>query len=186
MNIFVLSQQPALAARMQCDRHVVKMILESAQMLSTAHRVIDNVETLPNFYTNEPVELYKKTHENHPCSVWLRESSANYAWLYSHFIWLGQEYTLRYGKVHKTIEKLAPALTWQPKFIRKTYRTAFAQAMPEQYRDADAVTAYRNYYIAEKSKIAKWNKGRLPPHWWPENNDDQSENKTLLLSNSEV
>ena len=89
MNIFYLARDPEIAAQMMCDKHVVKMILESAQMLSTAHRVLDGDE-----YANSH-GLYKMAHKNHPSTIWVRSSVKNYMWLYDHMIALMNEYTHR-------------------------------------------------------------------------------------------
>ncbi len=110
MNIFYTDSDPKIAAQNMVDRHVVKMILESAQLLSTAHRLIDS--------ESEDI-LYKSTHINHPSSIWTRENSANYDWLYEHFIALGEEYTHRYSRKHLTIEKLGEILKTTPKNINK-------------------------------------------------------------------
>ena len=79
MNIFYLDEDPVLAAQMHCDKHVVKMILESAQLLSTAHLLIDGDELA------DERGLYKATHKNHPSSKWVRDSSENYEWLWNLF-----------------------------------------------------------------------------------------------------
>jgi len=139
MNIFVLDQDPLKAARDQCNKHVVKMLLESAQLLVTA---------FPPGTTR-----YKHTHVNHPCGKWVRASLSNYEWLLRHACELCNEYTRRYGKVHKT-EHIIASLE-QPD-LPDLGLTPFAQAMPEQYRDADPVKAYRAYYIGEKARFAKW------------------------------
>jgi hypothetical protein len=93
MNIFYLDRDPIEAARLQCDRHVVKMILETAQLLSTAHNELDGGQI-----------AYKSTHKNHPSAVWARASAENYYWLQRHLGALGHEYFRRYGRVHKTIQ----------------------------------------------------------------------------------
>ena len=108
MNIFYLDRHPIKAAQMMCDKHVVKMILESAQMLSTAHRVLDGDE-----YADE-VGLYKMAHKNHPSTIWVRSSLENYTWLYDHMVALMVEYTYRYGKHHAT-ERLLQPLFKSPK-----------------------------------------------------------------------
>ena len=102
MNIFYLDRDPVIAAQMMCDKHVVKMILESAQMLSTAHRVLDGDE-----YADRK-GLYKLAHKNHPSTIWVRSSLENYTWLYDHMVALMAEYTYRYGKHHATERLLAP------------------------------------------------------------------------------
>ena len=103
MNIFYLDRSPSIAAEMACDKHVVKMILESAQLLSTAHRVIDGDE-----YADK-VGLYKMAHKNHPSTIWTRTSTENYMWLNRYFGALCREYTYRYGKHHAS-ERLAGPL----------------------------------------------------------------------------
>ena len=157
MNIFILDRCPKTAARYQCDKHVVKMILESAQMLSSVFCKMKAA--------NSPI--YKRTHYNHPCTVWSRESIKNFEWLLKHAFSLSNEYTLRYGKTHKSLY----VINW----ISNNYKrislprkslTPFAQAMPDKYKGACPVQAYRSYYMGEKAKFARWTKGRLPPHWW--------------------
>lgn len=169
INIFILDEDPAKAAQYHCDKHVVKMILEVGQMLCTAHRELDGVDTLDSFETGEPyhiVELYKSTHKNHPCAKWIRESVGNYHWAFIHFRNLGMEYQKRYGRNHKTHEKYWWHLGMYPNNIPGGTRTPFAQAMPDEYKDPDAVKAYRAYYIGAKSDIAKWNHSETP-EWWP-------------------
>ena len=180
MNIFILSEDPKTAAQMMCDRHIPKMVVESAQMLSTVHRMIDGIEEkrqsksgkrmvkywkLPDY--REDV-FYKAVHMSHPCTVWTRVSSANYQWHYEHFVALGEEFEYRYQKTHMTISKLKDELSVLPKNIKDAPLTPFAQAMnhyPKCKVEGDAVQAYRNYYHAAKP-FAKWEKGRIAPDWW--------------------
>ena len=159
MNIFYFYDCPVLSAQAQPDKMLVKMPLETAQMLCTAHRELDGDK-----YADE-VGLYKRAYWNHPCTVWARESSANYFWLYKHFLALGKEYTFRYGKTHKSVDKLARALFKQPDNIKRIGMTPLAQAMPDKYKDDDPIKAYRDYCINEKH-YAKWEKGRAMPNWW--------------------
>ena len=159
MNIFYFYKSPTLSAQAQPDKMLVKMPLETAQMLCTAHRILDGDE-----YADQE-GLYKEAYMNHPCTIWARESSANYWWLYSHFIALGAEYTYRYGKRHASLEKLWKPLFTMPKNIFKGAMTPLAQAMPEEYKDENPITAYRNYCINEKH-YAKWERGRNKPSWW--------------------
>lgn len=153
MNIFILHKDPKEAARMQCDKHVVKMVLETAQLLcSVAHK--NGIKKAP----------YKPTHKNHPCTLWAGESRDNWNWLIEHGLALSEEYTKRYGKVHKSqavIERCSKYKFSMP----KAGLTAFAQAMPEQYRALCPVLAYRNYYKNEKREIAEWNHCEAPS-WW--------------------
>jgi hypothetical protein len=156
VNIFILDSNPILAAQYAVDRHVVKMVLESAQLLSTAHHVTDKTDAHP--------DLYKKTHENHPCSVWARKSSANYDWLYNFFQCQHDEFMFRYGKTHLSYTKLNGVFQHVPANIPKGALTPFAQAMPDQYRNADPVVAYRAYYNGEKRELFNW-KNRSIPEW---------------------
>jgi hypothetical protein len=156
MNIFVLDNEPILAAQYQCDKHVVKMVLESAQLLST-------VQNKYGISTK-----YKPTHHNHPCTIWAGQSASNYFWLWSHAVALCEEYTFRYGKIHACEELIRGPLADMPPGILEQGLTPFAQAMPDKYRDEDPVVAYRDYYICEKASIATWNKNRSKPYWWIE------------------
>ena len=174
MNIFFLSLCPREAAEMQLDRHVVKMILESAQLLSTAHRVIDGelyVDDssgrkikrwrLPD--GREPV-FYKATHINHPCAKWCRESLENYNWLVDHFLALCEEYTYRYGKKHKCYGELSFMLASPPHKLTEFDWTDPPLAMPDEYKTDDLVESYRNYYNGAKRNMYKWTK-RDAPEW---------------------
>ena len=182
MNIFAIEKTPEDCARSMVDKHVVKMILETAQLLSTAHRVIDGqmIEykkrvagslpprwrktkkwTLPDARENV---LYSATHINHPSSVWCRASNNNYNWLYAHFLALLDEYTHRYGKTHKC-NFLVDALRSTPYGIPVSYLTPVTPAMPDEYKvPHDSVQSYRNYYKVGKSHLHKWTK-REQPEW---------------------
>jgi hypothetical protein len=161
MNVFYFYNCPVKSAKAQPDKLLVKMPLECAQMLSACHRILDGDE-----YADANL-LYKKTHANHPCSIWLRQSTANYDWLYEHFVALAQEYTERYGREHLSFTKLRDALAEYPVNLPEGEVTPVAQAMPEEYRDEKSpTTAYRNYVRNEKH-YAKWDK--IPsrrPEWW--------------------
>jgi len=151
MNIFVLDERPFVSAQMMCDRHVVKMIVESAQLLCSV------------YWMNGIEAPYKLTHKNHPCAIWVSESRINFAWLYAHLAGLLMEYKSRYGKDHKTEEVYNWILNNPSDFLENKGLTKFVQCMPEQYRiEGDAVTAYRNYYIGEKSSFATWKNGNVP------------------------
>lgn len=176
MNIFYTDADPAVAAVNMVDRHVVKMILESAQLLSTAHRIIDGTEYVGQSRSGRKAKrwrlpadvddiMYSATHINHPSAVWVRRSSANYDWLYSHLMALGDEYTFRYGRVHATISKLEDILKDHPKNIEKTGLTEMPSCMADEYKVGnDPIENYRNYYAAGKSDLHRWTK-RLPPQW---------------------
>ena len=162
MNIFYLDRNPKIAAQMHCDKHVVKMILESAQMLSTAHRVLDGDEHANN------AGMYKMAHKNHPSTIWVRANSKNYEWLWEHMEALMKEYTHRYGKHHAT-ERLIHYLWEFPKNISHGDGgfTDPPQCMPDHSKGDDAVSAYQTYYILEKSDFATW-KRRDMPEWFHE------------------
>ena len=155
MNIFYLDKDPMIAAQMMCDKHVVKMILESAQMLSTAHRVLDG-----DVYADS-VGLYKTAHKNHPSTIWTRASVHNYMWLYNHMISLMQEYTCRYGKHHAS-ERLVAPLRKTPTTIPVVDFSDPPQCMPDYCKTEDTVSAYRYYYINEKASFAKWKNAKIP------------------------
>jgi hypothetical protein len=150
MNIFVLDLDPKRAAQMQCDKHVVKMIVETAQILSTVQHM------------NGMVGPYRPTHAKHPCTVWAGTSVANYNWLLAHGIELCNEYTRRYKKIHKCQSLFEQNFNTVPELRGPATLTPFAQAMPDQYRRENTVEAYRQYYIHEKARIAKWNYSETP------------------------
>jgi len=181
MNIFALDTCPIISAQLQCDKHVVKMIVESAQMLSTAHRMLDGtVQLAPSKSGKRMVKhyrlfddpeydriIYKAVHFNHPCSVWVRESSENYKWLYNHFVALCDEYTYRYGKTHKTDSLLRSPLWALPTNIKKGSLTPFALAMKSnpECMFKDAIKSYRAYYQTKKDRFKMvWTNREVP--WW--------------------
>lgn len=177
MNIFVLDKDPVIAANMMCDKHVVKMIVESCQLLSTAHRILDGHQSThigpsgrlrKTFFLSDPdmeSRLCKYVMPNHPCSIWTRNSSTNYKWLTAHNLALCNEYTRRYNKTH-AMQDLANTLDLTlPIRIPLGPITSFPQAMPEGYRCDDPVEAYRAYYCFEKSRFAKWKTGGAP-EWY--------------------
>lgn len=154
MNIFYLSQHPGEAAKFHNDKHTIKMILESAQLLSTAHRVLDGELA--------PFGVYKATHINHPCAIWVRSGIPQYSWTANLFTELMKEYTHRYGK-HHACEKLAVILHRYPLNIPDATWSDPPQCMPDDCKvDGDPVKAYRNYYIKHKSGFANWRNRNIP------------------------
>lgn len=155
MNIFVLDEDPTIASNL-FDKHIVKMPLETAQILCS-------VAKLRGFEAP-----YRITHAKHPCVLWTAASSANWNWLCLHGIALSKEYTLRYKKVHKCQEIIQNMLgrTLEIWGENKHYsqHTPFVQCMPDQYKQSSTVEAYRAYYIGEKAKIANWKFGQ--PDWF--------------------
>jgi hypothetical protein len=179
MNVFYLDNNPAIAAKYHCDRHVVKMIIEYAQLMSTAHRVLDgnvyidktangrNIKRwrLPD--TREDI-LYKASHINHPSGVWCRSSSENYKWLFELFRNLCGEFTMRYHKIHKT-QELTDILIKAPMNIPDHNFYEPPPAMPEYCKISNnSIASYRKYYIEEKNRFATW-KSQIPD-WYLEKN----------------
>tara|TARA_B100000131_G_scaffold321929_1_gene374249 strand:+ start:659 stop:1231 length:573 start_codon:yes stop_codon:yes gene_type:complete len=183
MNIFVLDRDPRVAASFHCNKHVVKMILESGQMLCTAHWVhllkqknksredfkrIKDVQSW--LFENTSSDLHppwKISHINHPCTVWVRENISNYTWLVNLSKGLLREYTRRYNRHHKSevvIEWLDENI---PVDIKDDYLTEFPQCMPDECKVlGNAPLAYKNYYITHKSYMAKWEPRSKTPSWY--------------------
>ena len=152
MNIFYLHPNPVKAASYFYDKHKVKMILECAQMLCTAHHAYDNGHNVP----------YKKAHLNHPSTIWVRESIHHYNWLYEHMLAIGKEYTARYNKYHMSIEKCREALAQPPVGMPDRGFTEPPQCMPEEYKVNDnSLLAYWNYYEQEKQNIRNKNEQKI-------------------------
>jgi hypothetical protein len=180
MNIFYLDTDPKRCAQMHNDKHTIKMILEYAQLLSTAHRVLDGTQStrlsktgrkqttfvLPD--DREPI-LYSATHINHPSAIWVRQSKSNYDYLYWLFYWLCREYTYRYGKLHATDSKMSEHLVQSPQNIGHGEFTEPTPAMPDDVKVAgNSLASYRNYYREYKQHLLSW-KGRInsrpTPQW---------------------
>ncbi len=165
MNIFYLDNDPETAARYHGDQHVVKMVLESAQLLSTAHHVLN-----PDGVSS--ARLYRPTHQNHPCSVWARSHAGNYLWLFALFTELCAEFGFRRGKVHRT-SRLAEDLSAPPDTIAGYAAGSIPlphvpppTVMPDEFIRDDCISSYRAYYVLKwQSGAVKYNWGRPPPNW---------------------
>lgn len=180
MNIFFLDPSPVICAEMHNNKHTVKMILEYAQLLSTAHRVLDGKETQGKSASGRNVKrwvlpdasrdtiMYAATHMNHPSAIWARKSDQNYIWLCNLLIALCEEYTYRYGKVHK-VERdglCFVLLKNIPSNIPKGAFTEPTPAMPDDVKIiGSSVKSYRNYYLKHKTHLASW-KNRQTPKWF--------------------
>lgn len=152
MNIFVLDNDPKICAEYHCDKHVVKMILETAQLLCGAHHMTGS---------DAP---YKLSHKNHPCSIWVRQNKSNYKWLVELGLQLGAEYTRRYGKIHKSEEVIRWCARNIPN-LPKGDMTEFPCAMPEACQIYnDPVLNYREYYVREKASFCTWK--TQTPEWF--------------------
>ena len=149
MNIFYLDKCPHKAAELQYNKHVVKMILESAQMLCTAHHHFAERHEI-----NADYIPYKKAHYNHPSTIWARENHYQYQWLYWHMMALGDEYKKRYNKEHLSITKCKECLSFSPYGISLGKFEQPPQCMPDEYKDKCSIQAYWNYYIGDKKQIA--------------------------------
>lgn len=158
MNIFFLDNNPQKCAEYHNDKHVVKMILETAQLLCGVHHIVGSQIEIP----------YKLSHKNHPCSIWSRECVENYVWLCDLGIELCREYTHRYGKRHKSQQIIEWCMINIPNIPSNGRMTPPALAMPDERKIAgynSAVNSYREYYIKDKSHIAVWKK-RPKPLWY--------------------
>ena len=185
MNIFYLAHEPAICAKYHADRHSIKMVLEYAQLLSTAHRFLDGTQftglsktgrkkvkyVLPD--SRESI-LYSATHINHPSAIWCRQSAVNYKWLHNLLVALCREYTFRYGRVHKVDScGLMQVLKQVPTNIPQGTFTEPTPAMPDEVKvPGDSIKSYRNYYINNKQHLASWRgkvNSRPIPEWFHAN-----------------
>jgi len=158
MNIFFLDKNPQKCAEYHNNKHVVKMILETAQLLCGVQHIVNSQLDIP----------YKLSHKNHPCSIWARECVENYVWLCDFGIELCKEYTHRYGKKHKSQQIIEWCMINIPNIKSNGNITNPALAMPDERKIASrnsAVDSYREYYIKDKSHIAVWTK-RPKPFWY--------------------
>lgn len=174
MNIFYLHKEPEVSAQLHCDKHVVKMIIEYAQMLSTAHRMVDgeqyyglskNGRRIARWrHPNSNLEnvLYKASHINHPSAVWVRENAIQYQYMYDMFTALCDEYTYRYGKVHMTDSKLRDVLNNIPDKMPLGDWREPPQAMPDDVKSESSLDAYHKYYREYKKSFAKWTNREVP------------------------
>jgi hypothetical protein len=155
MNIFVLDLEPKKCAEYHSNSHVVKMILETAQLLCGVHHMSNSKYEIP----------YKLSHKNHPCSIWSRECLENYIWLCDLGLELCKEYTYRYGKRHKSQDVIEWCVVNLPNLSTKGNLTTFALAMPIECKIGSPVDSYREYYRKEKKSFATW-KNREIPYWF--------------------
>jgi len=166
MNIFVLDEHPELAARYHNDRHVPKQIFETAQILCTAHVVLDGDAVANNTLKGMPMQVLRPTHMHHPCVLWAQASGFNYDWLHQLGEALLKEYSTRFSKTHSYHDAFN-VLRKKPMLIEcHALRTQWPQCMPLQYMDDDPVEAYRKYYFREKGHLAAWSPPASIPWWW--------------------
>lgn len=153
MNIFMLDANPKKAAEYLVDRHVVKMCIEYAQLLSTAHFVLKSWKD----------GMYEATHIHHPSAKWVRACVDNYDWLYQHWTWTLDEYTVRYDKIH-ACNDLRQYLMHEPRHIPwANGMTPIPLCMPDEYKGDDRIEAYRKYYDEGKRHLHSWKRRKTPP-----------------------
>jgi hypothetical protein len=152
MNIFYLDRNVTKCAQYHNDKHVVKMILETAQLLCGAH------------WATGGEAPYKLSHKNHPCSIWVRSNKSNYRWLCELGLELCLEYEKRYGKVHKSRAVILYCYEYTPNIPEGKFFEP-PLAMPDEYKESCHVQSYRNYYMGEKKDFCKW-KDRVTPEWF--------------------
>mgnify|MGYP003309269594 CR=1 FL=1 len=160
MNIFHLHKNPEICASYHCDKHVVKMILETGQMLSTAYQRHCGLDE----------QLYKPAYPKHPMTIWVGDNRDNINWAYQNANCIGQEYFKRFNKIHKSSKVLLNiAFNDHKNDIPKGDMTPPPHCMPDQYklRSDLYVNAYRDFYKGEKEYFAKWEKDpSRKPTWW--------------------
>lgn len=193
MNIFYIHEDPLICAEQHCDQHVIKMVTEYAQLMSTAHRVIDgrpwvgrgpSGRKVLRYFHPDPVmnqELYKVCHVNHPSAIWVRQSRENYEWLQRLWCALALEYEYRYGRVHGAFQKLEYYLLLPPTKLPSKVFTEPTPAManfPDCIVEGNSLQSYRNFYWEDKSRFATWKK-REKPEWWI-NYEQRKQTKTLI------
>ena len=179
MNIFYLDPDPKTCAEMHVNKHVVKMIIEYAQLMSTAHRILDGQEYIDKTANGRNIKrwrmadsefetrLYKASHVNHPSGVWCRANKENYIWLNRMWHYLMIEYTHRYGRQHET-SKLSDLLYLTPKNIPNGSFYEPTPAMPDECKvPGDSLASYHKYYVERKNHFAVWTK-RETPTWYKE------------------
>jgi len=180
MNIFYIHEDPKVCAEMHNNKHTVKMVIEYAQLMSTAHRLIDGEEYTELTANGRNIKrwrlcddresiLHKASHINHPSAIWVRQSSTNYYWLFNLWSALLKEYTYRYGKKH-ACERLHNYLYFCPTNIAEAPFTEPTPAMPVEVKiPGDSIASYRNYYINNKKHLANWQgkiNSRPVPSWF--------------------
>ena len=183
MNIFYLHEDPVQNAKWHIDKHIVKMPIEYAQLMSTAHRMLDGHMYIGRTANGRRIKrwkllderediLYKASHVNHPSAVWVRESIENYFQMYKIYMATLAEFTHRYGKVHGA-SRPSLYLMRAPLNIPLVRGTQIPQAMPDYCKvEGDPITAYRNYYINEKKRFATWKNKEIPEWFMNQNQSD--------------
>jgi len=166
MNIFILDESPIISAQMQCDKHIVKMPLETAQMLCSVWHRYGQGDRVPLNASGTP---YKEAHKKHPCTLWAGDDARNYDWLWQHGMELCFEFTRRFNNIHRCQQVIMNIEIDNCEFEfdnMSRQGTPHPQCMPDEYKCNDPVLAYRKYYVNDKKDIATWNKTRPMPDWY--------------------
>jgi len=161
MNIFAVDDNSRLCATYHIDKHVVKMPTEQAQMISFAYYNEDIWDSeIPDLMMG-----FNKCHNNHPCSIWIRESLGNFMWACELGVYLVEEYRFRYNSIkHQRADGIFRWAIKNPPDFNEWQQTDFTLAMPDEFKTNDSVESYRNYYKFGKSELHKWSK-RKKPNW---------------------
>lgn len=170
MNIFFIDRCPIKSAQQLCDKHVVKMVLETAQMCSTAmHDWHSSPDTMVDYPTDLLKNIYKPAYQNHPMTKWVRDLNCNLVWAIRHGLAIGEEYKYRYDKDHNSTSILQKIKDYMEHMgwwiiLEDNRHSKPPQCMPDEYKCDDYVEAYRNYYRKDKAHILKWT-NREKPEW---------------------
>jgi hypothetical protein len=181
VNIFYIHEEPKICAEMHVDKHCTKIVIEYAQLMSTAHRLLDGTPYLDKTANGRSIKrwrlegenetiMMKASHINHPSAIWARATRENYIWLHQLWHYLCKEYTYRYGKVHAVEKRMSNALYLPPENIKKCKFYEPTPAMPDDVKVVgNSLASYRNYYNKNKTHLANW-KNRPVPEWYGANN----------------
>lgn len=179
MNIFFLDKTIEDCVQMHVDKHVVKMVTEYCQIMSTAHRVLDGEQYIAISAVGRRTKAFrmrsdiddelmnKMTHMNHPSAVWARSNRSCYEYLHKLTVALCKEHTHRYGTIRSCITSgLLDRLASPPENISDGEFTEPTPAMPPEFIvPGDSVESYRRYYVGAKRHLASW-KNREQPYWY--------------------
>lgn len=151
MNIFALSSDPVRAAKQHCDIHVIKMLVEAAQLLCTCNYVRGTYKDW----------MYKPTHVNHPCSIWVRSSATNYLWLLELAEALADEFEFRFGHEHKTasvVKRLRARIRCD-----RTSNPTFCFCGPSELVRGTVIDSNRELYRMKSKKFSMvWTRRKVP------------------------
>ena len=164
MNRFLINYSPELCARDMCDKHVVKMPLEEAQMLCTTVRL-----HAPEYA--EEAGLYRAVHQKHPCTIWAGQTRANYLYSLDMFREMCREYTYRYGKVHaswRLYDALVDAAQYVPDGNITPHPECFSEHTDLKSGRPWPIQSYRKFYMTKQKRFKMvWTKRDMPEWFVP-------------------